>query len=128
MAARHFAWQAWHLLTSTFVLRGRRSTWRHPPSFCVAISFVLHAIMTLGWLWWRAWAPLVARGAAGTLRGRRGAWRPPLSFCVAVVALAHIHLRFAWQAWHLQHWAGSMVGRLGAVSRPWHRGTLRGRR
>ena len=22
-----FAWQAWHLLTSTFVLRGRRGTW-----------------------------------------------------------------------------------------------------
>ena len=29
-----FAWQAWHLATSTFVLRGRRGTWRHPPSFC----------------------------------------------------------------------------------------------
>ena len=47
-----FAWQAWHLVTSTFVSRGRRGTygtglglvaalgavapWRHPPSFCVA--------------------------------------------------------------------------------------------
>ena len=35
-APRHFAWQAWHLVTSTFVLRGRRGTCRHPPSFCVA--------------------------------------------------------------------------------------------
>ena len=65
--------------------------------------------MALGWVWWRAWSPLVAqcRGVAlgtglglvarlvaanaeGTLRGRRGT-----------------HLRFAWQAWQLWHWAGS---------------------
>ena len=32
----HFAWQAWQLVTSTGVLRGRRGTLRHPPSFCVA--------------------------------------------------------------------------------------------
>ena len=25
--SRHFAWQAWHLVKSTFVLRGRRGTW-----------------------------------------------------------------------------------------------------
>ena len=31
-----FAWQAWPLVTSTFVLRGRCSTWRHLPWFCVA--------------------------------------------------------------------------------------------
>ena len=30
---RHSAWQAWHLATFTFVLRGRKS---HLPSFCVA--------------------------------------------------------------------------------------------
>ena len=28
------AWQVWHLETSTFVLRGMRGTWSHPPSFC----------------------------------------------------------------------------------------------
>ena len=28
---RHFAWQAWHLVTSTFILHGRRGTWCHPP-------------------------------------------------------------------------------------------------
>ena len=33
---RHFAWQAWHLVTSTFTLRGRRGTWRHRLSLCVA--------------------------------------------------------------------------------------------
>jgi len=36
-----FTWPAWHLVTSTFVLRcgslrGRYGTWRHPPSFHVA--------------------------------------------------------------------------------------------
>ena len=33
---RHFAWQAWYNLTSTFVSRGRRGTTWHPPSFHVA--------------------------------------------------------------------------------------------
>ena len=32
----HFAWQAWHNLTSTFVSRGRRGAISHPPSFRVA--------------------------------------------------------------------------------------------
>ena len=35
---RHFAWQAWHNLTSTFVLRGRRGTISHPPSFRVGVA------------------------------------------------------------------------------------------
>ena len=79
MTPRHFAWQAWHLATSTFVSRGRRGTWQHQlPGV---------ALMALGWVWWRAWGPLVARGAA--------------ALCVAGVALGDIHLRFAWQAWHL---------------------------
>ena len=84
-----FTWQAWHLVTYTFVLRGRRGAWRHPPSFCVA-GVVLRA---LGWLWWRAWTGLVAADAA--------------ALCVAGVALGDIHHRFAWQAWYLGHWAGS---------------------
>ena len=95
----HFAWQAWHFTTSTFilrgwsgtygtglapvacfaaalcvsgvalgafvalgdiVLRGRRGTWRHLPSFCMA-GVALHDIQPSGWLRWRAWTPLVAR-------------------------------------------------------------------
>ena len=73
-----FAWQAWHLATSTLASRGRRGTWQHPP-------------------WFR-----VARLALGdidlVLRGRRGpGWHPP-SFCVAGAALGDMYLRFAWQA------------------------------
>ena len=104
-------------------LRGRRVTWWHPPSFHVA-GVVLAA---RGWLWWRAWSPLVARGAA------------PLF--VAGVALSDIHLRFTWQAWYLATstcvlrgtrgtcctWL-ALVARLVAVGRPGRRATLRGRR
>ena len=49
--------------------------------------------MALGWLWWRAWFPFGAVGAAAV--------------CVAAVALGDIDLHFAWQVWHLWHWAGS---------------------
>ena len=38
---------------------GRRGTCSHQPSFRVAGV----ALVALGWLWWRAWARLVARGA-----------------------------------------------------------------
>ena len=78
LSPRHFAWKVWHLLTLTVVLRGRRGTCSHQPSL---------RVMPLGWLWWRAWARLVARGAA------------PL--CVAGVALGDIDVPFAWQAWRL---------------------------
>ena len=42
--------------------------------------------------------------------------------CVAGVALGDIDLRLAWQAWRLWRWVRSV-----AASRPWRRGTLRGR-
>ena len=51
----HFAWQAWHLATSTFTLRGRRGTSRHPPSFCVA-GVALHDIhLRFAWQAWHLW-------------------------------------------------------------------------
>ena len=43
--------------------------------------------MALGWLWWRAWAGLVAGDAA--------------ALCVAGVALGDIYRHLAWQAWRL---------------------------
>ena len=49
---RRFAWQAWHKLASTIVLRGRRGTNSHLPSFCVAGV----ALMALGGTGWRAWS------------------------------------------------------------------------
>ena len=94
---RHFAWQAWHNLTSTFVSRGTRGTNSHPPSFCVAGV----ALMALGGVLGLAWAPVTPRHFACLP-----------SFCVAGVALmvlggalgpgfgAGAPRHFAWQAWH----------------------------
>ena len=59
------------------------------------------ALLALGWVWWRAWSPLVARDAAALCmagvalggielvvsHGRHGTWRHPPAFCVAGVAL-----------------------------------------
>jgi len=79
-----------HLVTSTFVSRGRRGTISHPRSFCVAGG----ALMALG----GALGPgLVARDAA--------------VLCVAGVALGDIHLRFTWQAW--RNLTSTFVSRVG---------------
>ena len=97
-APRRLAWQAWHLATSIFTLRGRRGTGWHPPSLCVAGV----ALTALGVLWWRSGFPWARRRLAWQ------AWHlATSSLCVAGVALGDIHLHFAWEAWHLRHWAGS---------------------
>ena len=166
---RHFAWQAWHKLTSTVVLRGRRGThgtgWRawtglvardarDAAALCVAGVAQTHIHRRFAWqAWhkltstvvlrgrrgthgtgWRAWTGLVARdardaaalcvaGVAQThihrrFRGRRGTNSHPPSFCVAGVALMALGgalglawspvtpgtpRHFAWQAWHKLH-------------------------
>ena len=81
----HFAWQAWHLVTSTFTLRGRcgawrhrrgclrgrRGTWRHRLPLCVAGV----ALGDIDLHFWHLATSTV------TLRGRRGTWRhrpPPI--------------------------------------------------
>ena len=65
----HFAWQAWHLMTSTVVSRVRRGIFSHSPWFCVAGL----ALMALG-------------GALGPLLVARDA----AALCVAGVALGDI--------------------------------------
>ena len=63
-----FAWQAWHFVTSTFTLCGRRGTSWHRPSLCVA-SVALRDI-DLHFVW-QAWHLVTS---TFTLRGRRGTW------------------------------------------------------
>ena len=90
----HLAWQAWHLVTWTCTLRGRRGTYG------------------TGWLWWHAWFPVDAVVAAAvcvagvacgdidvhlawqawhlatwtcTLPGRRGAYSTGLALVVRLV-------------------------------------------
>ena len=95
---RLFAWQAWHLATSTVTLRGRCGTWRHQRAFCVA-GVALMALMALGSL---SWVPF-GRGRRGCLRGRRGNWRHRPSLCVAGVALGDMDRHFAWQVVALKY-------------------------
>ena len=47
---RHFAWQGWRLATSTFTLRGRRGTWRHPPS-----RQAWHVVSSTSEVAWQLW-------------------------------------------------------------------------
>ena len=66
---RRFAWQAWHFVTSTFTLCGRRGTCQHMHRY-----FAWHA-----WHLWRwvgsggALGSQAALGRRGVLRGRRDA-------------------------------------------------------
>ena len=125
---RHFAWQAWHKLTSTVVLRGRRGTTSHPPSFCVAGVALMALGGALGLAWlpvtpvtprhfaWQAWHKLTS---TVVLRGRRGATSHPPSFCVAGVAQPDIHLRFTWQAWHKLTSTFVSRGRRGTYGTGW---------
>ena len=98
-APRHFAWQAWHnltstswyKLTSTVVLRGRHV-----------------ALMVLGGALGPGFGACDAQGAS------------PL--CVAGVALGDIHLPFTWQAWHKLTSTVVLRGRRGTYGtgwRPW---------
>ena len=134
---RHFAWQAWHNLTSTFVTRGRRGTKSHPPSFCVAGV----GQMALGGALGPAWAPVTPRHFAWQAwhnltstfisRGRRGTKSHPPSFCVAGVgqmalggalgpAWAPVTPRhFAWQAWHKVTSTVVLRGRCGTDGTGW---------
>ena len=117
-APRHFAWQAWHNLTSTFVSRGRRGTNSHLTSFCVAgvPLMVLGGALGPGFgagaprhFAWQAWHNLTSTFVS---RGRRGTNSQLTSFCVAGVPLmvlggalgpgfgAGAPRHFAWQAWH----------------------------
>ena len=100
------------MATSTFNLRGRRGTWRHRPSLCVA-GVVLGDIDCHF-----AWQACRMATSTFTLRGGRGTWRHQPSLCLAGVALGDIDRHFAWHAWHLWHWAGS-GGALGPRLAPW---------
>ena len=129
-----FAWQAWHLVTSTFVSRGRRGTWSHPG---VALG---HICLRFAWQAWHLWhwvarlEILVAGDAAAlcvagvALMALGGALGSVLvaddaaALCVAGVALGHSYLRFAWQAWQAWHLVTStfvLRGRRGTYGTGW---------
>jgi len=92
-----FAWQAWHLVTSTCVSRGRRGTMSHP-SFCMAGV----ALMALG-------------GALGLVLVAPDA----AALCVAGVVLGDIDVRFTWQARHNLTSTFVLHGRCGTYGTGW---------
>ena len=113
-----FAWQAWHKLTSTVVLRGRRGThgtgWRawtglgacDAAALCVAGVAQTHIYCRFAWqAWHKLTSTFVSRGRRGTHVTGWRAWTglgacDAAALCVAGVAQPDIHLRFTWQAWH----------------------------
>ena len=103
---RLFAWHAWHLVTSIVTLRGRRGTWRHGPSLCVALGDIDAHFA------WQAWHLRHWAGFGGALGFRCGTGRRG-SFGVADVPLGDIHLHFAWQAWYLATSTLTLRGRRG---------------
>ena len=94
----HFTWQAWHLVTSTLMSRGRRGAISHPRSFCVADVALMAMSGALGPAWSRV---------------------TPRHFCVAGVALGDIHLDFTWQAWHNLTSTVVLRGRRGTHGNEW---------
>ena len=80
---RLLAWQAWHLATSASTLRGRRGTWRHRPSLCVA--GVALGVMDLHFAW-QAWHLTTW---ISTLRGRRGTCGSGLALVARLVPSWH---------------------------------------
>jgi len=77
---RHFAWQAWHLATSTCILRARRGT------YGAGLALVARLVPSGRHL--RHWA-----GSGGALGSQ---WAPLSLVCVGV-ALGDTGLHFAWQ-------------------------------
>ena len=92
----HSAWQAWHLATSTFTLRG-----------------ICMALVALGWLWWRDWFPVDAVVAAAVCVAGVALGDIDLHFCVACVALGDIDVHSAWQAWRFAASTCILRGRRG---------------
>jgi len=116
-----FAWQAWHWVTSTFTLRGRRGTYgtgralvaqRVPVGAAASrVAGVELGDIYLHFAWqawhWQAWHWVGSGRALVAQRVPVGA----AASRVAGVALGDIYLHFAWQAWHLATFTFVLRGR-----------------
>ena len=105
------AWQVRHLATCTYILGGKRGTWRHRASIlCGRCGTWRHRASILRGRRDVAGAAVCVAGVVlGDIERR---------FCVAGAALGDMYVHSAWQAWHLWHWAGS-GGALGSQLTPW---------
>ena len=90
----HFASLAWHLVTSTFILRGRCGTYGTGLALAARLGALVTAVCVAG----------VAL-ADIDLHFAWQAWH--------LVTSTYIDLHFAWQAWHLATWTCVLRGRRG---------------
>ena len=99
MTPRHFAWQAWHLATSTFVLRGRLgSVFVDGDAAALCVAGVAHGDIYLRFAW-QAWYSVTS---TFVFRGRRGTYGTGWRAWVGFSRWRRGTLRhFAWQAWDL---------------------------
>ena len=79
VAGLYFAWQAWHLATSTFTLRGRRGT------YGTGLALVARLF------------PSCRRGCWRGRRGRRGTWHAYIHACM------HAYMHTCMHTYHLCH-------------------------
>ena len=134
MTPRHFAWHAWHKLTSTVISGGRRGTTSHLPSFCVAGVAQTHIYRHFTWqAWHNLTSTVVLRGRRGTYGTGWRAWtwlgaRDAATLCVAGVAQTHIYRHFTWQAWHNLTSTVFLRGRRGTYGTGWRAWTWLGAR
>ena len=98
-AAQLLTWQAWRLATSTVTLRGRRGTWQHGRSLCMAGMALGDMDRHFAWQAWPLWH---WAGSGGALGSQLAPWSPQL---------------FAWQAWRLATSTFTLRGRRGTW---WH--------
>ena len=98
MTPRHFAWQAWHLVTgdaAALCVAGVALGDFHLRFAWQAWHLVTH--LRFAWQAWHLWHWAGSGGMLGPVLVAGDA----AALCVAGMALGDIHLRFAWQAWHL---------------------------
>ena len=110
-----FWWQAWHLVTSTFILRGRRGTYGTGLALAARLGTLVAAAVCV--------AGVSLATSTVTLRGRRGTGRHRRAFCVAGVAFLALDWWRAWvlwsrrlfacQAWHLATLTRMLRGKRG---------------
>ena len=88
-------------------LHGRRGTWRHLPSLCVAGVALGDIDFHFAWQSWHLWHRAGSGGALGSQ------WTPRSQRLFAWRArhLATIDLHFVWQAWHLATSTYTLRGR-----------------
>ena len=111
MALGWLRWRAWTGLVAgdAAALPGRRGTWRHIPTFCVAGKALGDEYVRFAWQAWHLWHWAGSVGALGP------DWSPvtPRDFAWQGVALGDICFRFAWQARHLVTYTFVLRGRRG---------------